>query len=310
MAFGHGGFYYLAEFITETDFLTLTDFITVAQTMSHFPLSQLLDVIDRLRIRYLRESRTQALATGIVVAQHFPGTNIPAVIDTSGVDPAYIGKCIYKEQWQCCGEYGCTGAGGTKAKTRSHRCKAQMTVCVYMTGRREQDQCEACVLEDEPALHGSHFAAPEAVERNDWRSKVIIAIAAAAGVRTIGELLSERYWDAERVPLPQTKAERTSLRVRLAQLNKKLAKEAKKKELEEEEEEVGEEEEEEEEEEAPEPLDDPVAESVLDEKLDASGKRMCLVKWRHWPASSATWEAANSPSLAGVERKTKNAYRM
>jgi hypothetical protein len=88
------------------------------------------------------------------------------------------------------------------------------------------------VLEDDPAVHGAEFAAPEAAERNDWRSKAIVANAAAAGARTIGELLSERFWDAQRVPLPQTAAEKTSLRVRLFQLRKKLAKKSKEKESE------------------------------------------------------------------------------
>jgi hypothetical protein len=199
------------------------------KTMSHFPLLQLLDVIDRLPIRYLRESRTR-IAPDAVIAQHFPGTIIPAVIDTSQLKEELIGECIYKELWRCSGEYGCTRVATAKATSRSHRCKAQMTVCVYMTGTEEE--CIACVLEDDPAVHGAEFAAPEAAERNDWRSKAIVANAAAAGARTIGELLSERFWDAQRVPLPQTAAEKTSLRVRLFQLRKKLAKKSKEKESE------------------------------------------------------------------------------
>jgi len=207
----------------------MQDFITVTKTMSHFPLLQLLDVIDRLPIRYLRESRTR-IALDAVVAQYFPGTLIPAVIDTSQLKEELIGECIYKELWRCSGKYGCTRVATAKETSRSHRCKAQMTVCVYMTGREEE--CIACVLEDDPAVHGAEYVAPEAAERNDWRSKAIVANAAAAGARTIGELLSERFWDAQRVPLPQTAAEKTSLRVRLFQLRKKLAKKSKEKESE------------------------------------------------------------------------------
>jgi hypothetical protein len=218
------GYSYLENFITKRIFLPTRLYYRYT-TMSHFPLLQLLDVIDRLPIRYLRESRTR-IAPDAIIAQHFPGTLIPAVIDTSELKEELIGECIYKELWRCSGEYGCTRVATAKATSRSHRCKAQMTVCVYMTGQAEE--CIACILEDDPAVHGAEFTAPEAAERNDWRSKAIVANAATAGARTIGELLSERFWDAQRVPLPQTAAEKTSLRVRLFQLRKKLAKKSKK----------------------------------------------------------------------------------
>jgi hypothetical protein len=214
-------------FLTHVDFLTDGwDFLTVTRTMSHFPLLQLLDVIDRLPIRYLRESRTR-IAPDAVIAQHFPGTLIPAVIDTSQLQEELIGECIYKELWRCSGEvrlHARRDGESNVALAPLQGANDRVRVHDWESGQ----ECIACVLEDDPAVHGAEFAAPEAAERNDWRSKAIVANAAAAGARTIGELLSERFWDAQRVPLPQTAAEKTSLRVRLFQLRKKLAKKSKK----------------------------------------------------------------------------------
>jgi hypothetical protein len=277
----------------------LQDFLTVTRTMSHFPLLQLLDVIDRLPIRYLRESRTR-IAPDAVIAQYFPGTLIPAVIDTSQLQEELIGECIYKELWRCSGKYGCTPVATAKATSRSHRCKAQMTVCVYMTGQGQE--CIACVLEDDPAVHGTEFAAPEAAERNDWRSKAIVANAAAAGARTIGELLSERFWDAQRVPLPQTAAEKTSLRVRLFQLRKKLAKKSKEKESEQSE---SEEKEEADDEEAD--GDDEDASEQRMREVDSSADKRPRVAKRLLPSLQAA-AADDSPAvqrIVSVQRKKR-----
>lgn len=262
--------------------------------MSTFPLEQLLDVIDRLPIRYKRTSNIKILVPGLDIAQRFTGTDVPAVIDCSDVPRKHRSECVYQEWWQCCGEYGCTTGDKSMKKTSpAYHCKARMCVQVFATA---QGGCVAKITEDDPSMHGSRYRAPEADERYTWRSKVIIAQAAAEGVQSISDLLSERNWDSERVPLPRTTKEKNSLRNRLAQLRRKLAKQAK--EAESSSSSGGEEGEGEEEEE--ESSDEPEIERVLETKANAAtGKRMQLVKWKHWPELSATWvEAPPSPIIS------------
>lgn len=194
------------------------------------PLDSLLDIIDQLPIRYLR-NRSEIKSKTLRILAHFAGTHIPRQIDAGGENP---GEPIYQEYWHCSGEYGCSsGNPNRKRKTRTHHCAAEMRVLVYATANPQQ--CLVRIQEAPPEAHGARFRAPpEQQHRNDWRSKVIIAQAAANGVTTIGELLSDRYWNADVVPRPETKRERESVRCRLKQLNAKLAKEKKKKEEEEE----------------------------------------------------------------------------
>lgn len=254
-----------------------------------YPLAQLLDIIEQLPIRYLR-NRTEMLLDDVTIVACFPGTHVPCVIDAGARDRE--GKCIYREHWHCSGEYSCSsGKAETKRKTRTHHCAAQMQVLVYATA--DPQKCVVRIKEDTPVAHGSRFFAPGENHRNDWRSKAIIAQAAADGITTIGDLLSERYWNGDLVPLPATKAERESLRCRLKQLNAKLAKEKKaaerkRREEEEEEEESDAEDVDEDDEES---VDEAEPEQVMQAK-DVDGKQYCLVKWRHWPQSSATWELA------------------
>lgn len=268
-----------------------------------YPLENLLDIIDQLPIRYLR-NRAEKLLDDAHIVECFPGTNVPCTIDAGGAED---GTCIYKEIWHCCGEYNCSsGKADTKRKTRTHYCAAQMEVFVYATA--DAGKCLVRIREDTPVAHGSRFVAPAENHRYDWRSKVIIAQAAAAGVTTIGDLLSDRYWNEDVVPRPASKSERESLRCRLKQLRAKLAKEAKKRnekqenDDEDEEKEDDEEEEEAEEAEEEESLSDG-PERVLEIK-EIDGARHCLVKWRNWPRSSATWEP-----VAEVPRELVLAFR-
>lgn len=250
-----------------------------------YPLDNLLDIVDQLPIRYLR-NRTETLLDGVSTVTLFPGTNVPRQIDAAR---SGAGTIIYKEYWHCSGEYGCsTGNPNTKRKTRTHHCAAEMQVLVYATAQPQQ--CLVRIQESPPEVHGAGFRTPPENHRYDWRSKVIIAQAAADGVNKIGDLLSDRYWNEDLVPRPATKNERESVRCRLKQLNAKLAKEKKEEEKarkkKEEEEEA---EEDDESEESDEELPAAEPEKVLQVNEAADGELRYLVKWRHWPQSSATW---------------------
>ena len=183
-------------------------------------LTLLLDVIDRLAIRYVRD-RVVFKHRNAHIAAFFRGTNIPCEIDAG---PCKAGQLLYVEQWWCCGEYGCAnpnGNEGKKRKTKSCRCGARMRVCVFASA--ERGQCIVKVVEDQDVMHGEQFKRPErtSLGRYDYRSKVILAEAAADGIDHISDVLTDERWDPKRIPRPVGRKEKDSLRNRFNQLLRK-----------------------------------------------------------------------------------------
>ena len=85
--------------------------------------------------------------------------------------------------------------------------------------------CLLSVVED--GEHGDGFEAPDpAADRNDWRSKMIVAVAVDSGVKTLADLLTDKWWPLAMAPRPRTDNEKKSMRRRLANQIKKRGCEA------------------------------------------------------------------------------------
>jgi hypothetical protein len=178
------------------------------------PLINLLKVLDRLPVRYLHDRVTFQHRDAAVTP--FPGTKLPMKVKGKFED----GTLVYSDRWICCGEYGCSsGDPSKKKKTRSHHCAARMTVQVTVAAGK------SLISISEDGEHGDGFATPDAPPhgRNDWRSKMIVAVAVDGGVTTLRELLSDQWWPLALAPRPSTENEKKSMRRRLANQVKKRA---------------------------------------------------------------------------------------
>ena len=267
-------------------------------TQRSVALVWLFDIIDRLPIRYVRDRVVFKHRDARIVA-FFPGTNVPCEIDAGACK---AGQLVYVEQWWCCGEYGCSNPDGSgeqkKRKTKSSRCGARMRVRVFATAERGECVCQ--VEQDQDVMHGEAFERPESTPlgRYDWRSKVILAQAAADGVDNISDVLVDDRWNPERIPRPATRKEKDSLRNRFKQVLKKHGRTVRRRtryedevldeddEAEDEEKRVELEEEEQDDEE--DSQQQAAVERILDCR-DAADEREYLVKWVGWPSSSNTW---------------------
>ncbi len=178
-------------------------------------LINLLRVLDTLPVRYLHD-RVTFQHRGAAVT-HFPGTQLPMQIEGEFED----GTLVYSDRWICCGEYGCTsGDASLKKKTRNHHCAARMTLRVKVACG---GLCLLSIVED--GEHGDGFEAPDSADRNDWRSKMIVAVAVDSGVKTLADLLTDKWWPLAMAPRPRTDNEKKSMR-RLANQVKKRGCEA------------------------------------------------------------------------------------
>ena len=177
------------------------------------PLLNFLRVLDHLPVRYLHD-RVTFEHRGAAVTP-FPGTKLPMKIEGKFDE----GTLVYSDRWICCGEYGCTsGDPSKKKKTRSHHCAARMTVRVVAAADGRY-----LIAVDEDGEHGDGFAKPKAPPsgRNDWRSKMIVAVAVDQGVSKLSDLLSDKVWPVALAPRPATENELKSMRRRLANQVKK-----------------------------------------------------------------------------------------
>jgi hypothetical protein len=177
-------------------------------------LINLLNVLDRLPVRYLHDRVTFQHREAAVTP--FPGTKLPMKVKGKFED----GTLVYSDRWICCGEYGCSsGDASKKKKTRSHHCAARMTVHVKLV----RGKFSVSISED--GEHGDGFSMPEALPqgRNDWRSKMIVAVAVDGGVTTLRDLLTDKWWPLALAPRPSTENEKKSMRRRLANQAKKRA---------------------------------------------------------------------------------------
>ena len=181
------------------------------------PLINLLRVLDSLPVRYLHDRVTFQHRDAAVTP--FPGTKLPMKIEGKFDE----GTLVYSDRWFCCGEYGCSsGDASRKKKTRSHQCAARMTVrVVAATGNKY------LISVSEDGEHGDGFAmpkaAPAALGRYDWRSKMIVAVAVDQGVSKLSDLLTEKWWPTALAPRPSTENQLKSMRRRLAHQVKKQA---------------------------------------------------------------------------------------
>jgi hypothetical protein len=178
------------------------------------PLINLLYVLDRLPVRYLHDRVTFQHRDAAVTP--FPGTKLPMKVEGKFDD----GTLVYSDRWICCGEYGCSsGDPSKKKKTRSHHCAARMTVRVQLV------RGKLLVSVSEDGEHGDGFSMPEAPPqgRNDWRSKMVVALAVDGGVTTLSDLLTDQWWPLALAPRPSTENEKKSMRRRLANQVKKRA---------------------------------------------------------------------------------------
>jgi hypothetical protein len=246
-------------------------------------LANLLDDIDCLPIRYLRD-RVTLKKRGLEMQFH-PGTKVPCRIDGAHSP----NEMLYVEQWVCCGEYQCSsGVDGVKRKTKQ-RCRAVMRIRVLAGARAGQYVVQ--IRQDTAIAHGESFVMPDVAVRYDWRSKAILAQAIERGVTELSDLYTEEWWPARRIPRPATKAEKHSMRRRWLNQVKKRRPRARVEDESESESDVSNEEDMAVDGDGEEDDDEPVIEKILDMKKDpATGGTIALVKWRHWPERAATWE--------------------
>ena len=117
------------------------------------------------------------------------GTNLPKTI--FGLGWLEEGTVVHRQEWHCCGEYGCTSGNGKNSARR--KCGAVMTMVVESTG--VEDVFRVRFDEPDESEHGDGFEPPadDTPPRTLYRTKVLLAQAALDG-------LTYDEFDEQRLP--------------------------------------------------------------------------------------------------------------
>jgi hypothetical protein len=120
--------------------------------------------------------------------QYHAGTNLPKSI--SGLGPLADGFVVYRQEWHCCGAYGCTSGNGKNSARR--KCGAVAIMVVESTG--VEDEFRVRFDEPDEIEHGDDFEPPaDTPPRTLYRTKVLLAQAALDG-------LSYNEFNEQRLP--------------------------------------------------------------------------------------------------------------
>jgi hypothetical protein len=145
--------------------------------MSRFTLDNIPERLDLFGVKYCVGHVLLKLPSHARVQNH-AGTNLPQTI--SGLGPLAGGFVAYRQEWHCCGAYGCTSGNGKDSARRV--CGAVMMMVVESTGVEDVFR----VRFDEPDVreHGAGFVPPadDTPPRTLYRTKVLLAQAALDGL--------------------------------------------------------------------------------------------------------------------------------
>lgn len=156
----------------------------LALPQNNIPFDELPRVFDQLRTRWhVLHAGKSVGSTQITLHDR---TKLPIAVATVG-DEFEDGDTVHSQLFSCPGENNCTPHGPNPRKTKQHRCAARMLLKVVKDGN---NSFAAYLARHGQGSHGAQHDTSDVAERFEFRRKVLIVDAVAAG-QTASDVLRQ-----------------------------------------------------------------------------------------------------------------------